>query len=117
MINIGNRLRAERERMGLSQTDFAKLADHSRSVQAGYEQGRVMPGGAYLAAIAAAGVDVLYVLTGQRTPSPDGVVVESEEEKRLLENYRAMDQAAKLNIQAVGDSFAQSSSEIKKDAG
>ena len=31
-----------------------------------------------------------------------------EEEKKLLENYRAMDQAARLNIQAVGDAFAQS---------
>ena len=41
-------------------------------------------------------------------PAPGGIAPQNEEEKKLLENYRAMDQAARLNIQAVGDAFAQS---------
>lgn len=40
MSDIGDRLKEVRERMGLNQTDFAKLANHGRSVQAGYEQGK-----------------------------------------------------------------------------
>ncbi|WP_407300897.1 helix-turn-helix domain-containing protein [Raoultella ornithinolytica] len=108
MTTLGYRLKEERARKGLNQTDFAALAGGSRGAQAAYERDEKIPGGSYLTALAAAGVDVLYVLTGQRTPAPGGVVAETEEEKRLLENYRAMDQAARLNIQAVGDAFAQS---------
>ncbi|WGA02956.1 helix-turn-helix transcriptional regulator [Enterobacter ludwigii] len=116
MTTLGYRLREERSLKGLNQTEFAALAGGSRGAQAAYERDEKIPGGAYLAALAAAGVDILYVLTGQRAPLPDRANVESEEERRLLENYRAMDEAAKLNIQAVGDAFAQSSGSIKKNS-
>jgi len=36
----------------------------------------------------------------------EGMVVESEEEKKLLENYRVLDDAQRLNVQAVSDAFA-----------
>lgn len=113
MTTLGIRLREERTRKGLNQTDFAALAGGSRGAQAAYERDEKIPGGAYLTALAGAGVDILYVLTGQRTPAPNGIVTESEEEKKLLENYRAMDEAARLNIQAVGDAFAQSKPQLK----
>ncbi|HFF8537491.1 TPA: helix-turn-helix domain-containing protein [Raoultella ornithinolytica] len=113
MTTLGYRLKEERARKGLNQTDFAALAGGSRGAQAAYERDEKIPGGSYLAALAAAGVDILYVLTGQRSPTPGVVVAETEEEKRLLENYRAMDQAARLNIQAVGDAFAQSKPSAK----
>ncbi|EEZ6655757.1 helix-turn-helix domain-containing protein [Escherichia coli] len=92
MSDIGDRLKEVRERMGLNQTDFAKLANHGRSVQAGYEQGKNIPGGAYLAALAAAGVDILYVLTGQKTPDIKGI---SDEELELVKIYRAAPLAVK----------------------
>ncbi len=74
--SIGARLRQERERTGLSQTEFAAIADRAgvagatRQSQSLYEKGKRMPDAGYLAAIAVAGVDVLYVLTGQRSNSP-----------------------------------------------
>ncbi|MEN4246318.1 helix-turn-helix domain-containing protein [Serratia marcescens] len=111
MSTIGFRIREERERMGLSQTEFAALADHSRSAQAGYERDEKVPGGNYLSALAKAGCDVLYILTGNRTPISMNEI--SMEELKLIENYRAMDDAARLNIQAVGDSFAQSKPKLK----
>lgn len=113
MTTLGYRLKEERARKGLNQTDFAALAGGSRGAQAAYERDEKIPGGSYLTALAAAGVDILYILTGQRTPQAGSVTVDSEEEKKLLENYRAMDEAARLNIQAVGAAFAQSKSQVK----
>ncbi|HGV3449032.1 TPA: helix-turn-helix domain-containing protein [Raoultella planticola] len=113
MSTFGSRLREERDKLGLNQTDFAKLAEQSRGSQAYYERDERSPDAKYLSALARIGVDILYVLTGQRTPQPDGMVTESEEEKKLIENYRAMDEAARLNIQAVGDAFAQSKPRVK----
>ncbi|EHX0097964.1 hypothetical protein K3R75_002700, partial [Salmonella enterica subsp. enterica serovar Napoli] len=40
-------------------------------------------------------------------------LTENQEEKALLENYRAMDKAAQLNMQAVSAAFAQAN--MKKD--
>ena len=104
--DIGNRLKEERERIGLSQEAFGELGGVKKLAQLKYEKGERAPDTIYLTSLAGVGVDIVYVLTGLRTPKPDGVTPQNEEEKRLLENYRAMDEAARLNIQAVGDAFA-----------
>lgn len=95
--------------MGLSQTDFAKLVGHSRSGQASYERGDNIPGGAYLSALHAIGVDVLYILTGNRTPEK----TYTSDEQALIEKYRAMNEAARLNMQAVSAAFASAKSDKK----
>lgn len=77
-ISIGERLREVRAAMGKSQTEFADIAaaagvpGATRQSQANYEKGRQMPSAAYLAAIADAGADVLYVVTGQRSQTVTG---------------------------------------------
>ena len=111
--DIGNRLKEESERIGLSQEAFGELGGVKKLAQLKYEKGERAPDTTYLAALSVMGVDILYVLTGQRTLQPGGMVVKSEEEKKLIENYRAMDEAARLNIQAVGDAFAQSKPQKK----
>lgn len=68
IVTIGERLRAERERLGLSQEDFAARAGAHRKSQGNYESGVRAPDATYLAAIAAAGADVLYIITGRREP-------------------------------------------------
>lgn len=70
MVSIGARLREERDRLGLNQTDFATLAGQSKKSQVRYEADERSPDGQYLAAIAEAGADVLYVLTGHRVSQP-----------------------------------------------
>ncbi|EKB3330044.1 helix-turn-helix transcriptional regulator [Salmonella enterica subsp. enterica serovar Chandans] len=107
MKQIGDRIREERKKFKLNQTDFAKLLDSSRSAQAIYERGESLPGSAYLIKMSELGIDVQYILTGRHTPTPDGIVTASQEEKALLENYRAMDKAAQLNMQTVSAAFAQ----------
>jgi transcriptional regulator with XRE-family HTH domain len=65
-MEIAHRLRAERERLGMSQAALAALGNVSRRTQANYEAGERQPDAAYLAASAGGGVDVLFVLTGIR---------------------------------------------------
>lgn len=71
MSTIGERLKEERERLGLSQPAFAALGGAGKHSQINYEANRRSPDGEYLSAVAKHGVDVLYVLTGQRTPGHD----------------------------------------------
>lgn len=58
------RLRAERERLGLSQEAFAGLGEVGKSSQWLYEQGRHWPTMEYIEALRSRGVDVGYLATG-----------------------------------------------------
>jgi transcriptional regulator with XRE-family HTH domain len=68
-VGIGERLKAERERLGFNQTELAAKAGASKNSQYNYEKGERSPDASYLAAVAEQGVDVLYVLTGERKPA------------------------------------------------
>lgn len=120
-VSIGARLRQERERIGLSQTEFAAIADKAgvagatRQSQSLYEKGKRMPDAGYLAVVAAAGVDVGYVLTGQRqggatsTPAQEQEAPLTPEERALLDNYRHSPPDAQAALKATSDAFAQRS--------
>ncbi len=72
---IGPRIREERELKGLSKTAFAKLLGIHRNTQGNYESGEREPDAAYLANAAKAGVDIGYVLTGERAGAAHGALV------------------------------------------
>ncbi|MDI3200631.1 helix-turn-helix transcriptional regulator [Serratia ureilytica] len=102
---IGSRLREEREKSGNSQESIASTFGVSTRTWGKYERGETMPDAATLALLNSHfGIDVAYILTGVKTPESKISI----EEQRLVDNYRAMDDSARLNIQAVGDSFAHS---------
>lgn len=63
---VGGRLREERDNAGLSQAELAVVAGVTREQIGRYERGTGTPGGEVLAALAAAHIDVMYVLTGNR---------------------------------------------------
>lgn len=65
-LRIGASLAEERKRLGLSQTEFAAIPGVSRKTLFGYETGERVPDAAALAAWAAIGVDIAYVITGLR---------------------------------------------------
>lgn len=67
MDTFGERLSGERKRLGLSQTEFAKLGGVKRLAQGRYESGERRPDADYLMKISAGGVDLLFVLTGARS--------------------------------------------------
>lgn len=71
-MSIGGRLREERERLGLSQSDFAALAGAKKGAQLKWEKNASSPTAAQLKAFAEAGADVLYVLTGDRSTASPG---------------------------------------------
>lgn len=71
LAEIGNRLREERERLGLNQALFAGKVGVSRMSQVNYESGKRSPDTQYLRAAAEAGFDVAYVITGKRSGHPD----------------------------------------------
>ena len=87
MSSIGVRLREERDRLGMNQSDFASAAGTTRKTQFNYETDQRRPDADYLAALAAIGVDVMYVLTGSRSSHAPAVVL-SAEEKLLLQYFR-----------------------------
>jgi transcriptional regulator with XRE-family HTH domain len=62
---IGDRLRTERERLGLSQGEFADLAAVARTTAFRYETGAHSPSLEFLEAIEAAGADVEFIVSGQ----------------------------------------------------
>lgn len=109
---IAARLREEREKIGESQGSIAEKFGVSTRTWGKYERGETMPDALTLSRLGGElGIDVTYVLTGQKTPHAVDSI--SMEEQKLIENYRAMDEAARLNIQAVGDAFAQSKLKLK----
>lgn len=65
-VSIGLRLKEERERLDLNQTDFAKIGGVGRKSQFNYEENERSPDAEYLAAIAAEGADIQYIVTGIR---------------------------------------------------
>jgi len=73
---VGERLVEERKRLAKTVAGMAEECSVSKQAQINFEKGRQLPGGAYLIAAAALGVDIAYVLTGQpnssvrRTPGP-----------------------------------------------
>ena len=88
--SIGIRLKESRERLGKTQSEFAEIAADfgapgvTRQSQAKYEKGLATPNAAYLAGIAATGVDVLYILTG----------IDANAHKRLATLGQAMELAS-----------------------
>lgn len=106
MSSIGERLRAERDRLGLNQGAFGEIGGVNRNTQANYEKDDRSPDATYLAAVAAAGVDVLYVLTGQRTPQAEQAL--SVREQSVVYNFRVLSEADKAAMQRLSDALAQS---------
>lgn len=71
MDTIGDRLKSERLRLGLTQDAFSRAGGSSKPSQVRYERGERFPDGDYFSRIALIGADLLYILTGERTPEGD----------------------------------------------
>ena len=127
-VCMGVRLKEIREALALSQTEFAQIAGNAgvpgatRQSQAKYEKGLATPSAAYLAAIAAAGADVLYILTGQRSGVAAAAPVAAEPpaaqlSRRALavaQNYEATSEEGKKIIEAAA--FAAAKPAAKRGA-
>ncbi|MFP3515323.1 helix-turn-helix transcriptional regulator [Pseudomonas sp. SIMBA_077] len=104
---IGSRLRKERERLGLSQKIFGEIGGVEANAQGKYENGDRAPKANYLSRVAERGVDVLYVLTGTRTPTLVDNLTQLEE--KVLINYRVLHKDDQEAIDQLTTSLAQMS--------
>lgn len=88
-------------RIGLSQAEFAALGGLGKQAQLNYESDARSPDANYLAALSKVGVDVLYVITGERTqgaPVPD-------DEAELLDGFRQLNDIGRTAVQASINGF------------
>lgn len=97
---FADRLKEERGRTGLTQADLAEIASISREMLGKYERGAAEPGVGVLMDLDRAGVDVLYLVTGRRTPRDRGTL--SEAEAALIARYRSGSPALRGYLQEVG---------------
>ena len=104
MLNFFERLREIRKGMNLTQADFGALAGVTVTAQLNYEKGTRNPDTAYLERLAAHGVDVVYLLTGERIPR--GAAALSEAEAALIARYRSGSPALRGYLQEVGQAPA-----------
>ena len=104
LLDIGARLKEERRRLGMNQADFAALGDAGRASQFNYESGERSPDASYLAAIAEAGADIGYIVTGrhstpnvaqgQETGNPASSALEKIDRQLMERIFNMLEQAA-----------------------
>lgn len=121
VTTIGARIREERNRMALSQEAFGAIPGVTKQAQIKYEKDERHPDTLYLAAIAAAGADVLYILTGVRSGVAAAAPVAAEPAAQLsrralavAQNYEATSEEGKKIIEAAA--FAAAKPAAKRGA-
>ncbi|MCU7842162.1 MAG: helix-turn-helix domain-containing protein [Candidatus Thiodiazotropha sp. (ex Troendleina suluensis)] len=101
MCNIGGRLTSERKRLGCTQAQMAQQGGVSERSQANYESGARSPDLNYCSAIARAGADVQFIITGVRCErqKPDkNTRMLSDEQREILTLWRRVPMRAKSNL-------------------
>ena len=91
---VGERLRSERVRLGVSQAVMADWAGVKKLTQLQYENDKTSPTAAYLLAVGLRGVDVAYVLG---LPSKEETL--TPRARALLRNYQEADKDGQSAIE------------------
>ncbi|VWB93694.1 Cro/Cl family transcriptional regulator [Burkholderia arboris] len=96
-------MRDERLRIGLSQDEFATVGGVARRSQSAYESDERAPDATYLLAVRAIGVDIGYVLTGERLVAGEAATeagTRDADEADVLAMYRQLNDAGKASLHA-----------------
>ena len=104
-------LKEERERLGLTQQEMADASGVRREMLSKYERGVAAPGADIFVALARLGADLIYILTGQRSPSVMPTL--NKKEEALLDNYRNSDEKGKRAVEIAASAFAYADSDKK----
>lgn len=108
-MTIGARLKGERKRLGLTQPTLGAYGGVEKLTQFCYEGGKSFPNADYLAKVAASGVDVLYVVTGERNANMPGMAFLDPKHQTLIARYDAATDENKKIIEGVACLAAQQS--------
>lgn len=99
-MSIAARIKEERERLGYSQPQFGAFVEVSKKTQIRWEQdGGAYPDAGQLAIWGELGLDMLYVLTGERSNASSTPHLPPDEQL-LLEAYRGMAASARKALLA-----------------
>lgn len=96
-MSFFERLKLERKRLKLKQTEFAAATGVTPQSQIQYEKGRMRPSSDYLEKLAALGCDVAYIITGER----GGVHLTEEESEFLLLMRKAAPEVRKTALEVL----------------
>ncbi len=108
-MSIGSRIKEERKRLGMDQIAFGNLGGVQAVAQSNYENDKRNPDAAYLAGVAAAGADVLYIVTGARSVSPKDLEAD-------LERYGMAWETLELALEATGRQMSPAKKRKAADA-
>lgn len=106
MDTIGGRLREERKRLGKTQDELAATGGVGKRALINYEQNERSPDAAFLAALAASGADVLYILTGERSKPVAPQELLNTGDRVLLDNFHAAPEGVQAGIRQALGAFA-----------
>ncbi|PTQ91253.1 helix-turn-helix transcriptional regulator [Agitococcus lubricus] len=106
--NVFSRLKEERERCGVTQAQVADLTEVNIKSVGRWEREIPIPSDK-LAMLSTLGIDVLYVLIGQRSIP----VVLNAKEEALLDNYRNSNEAGKKAVETTASAFANADTDKK----
>lgn len=93
-MTIGIRLREVRQALNMSQTEFGAAGGVLKNAQSSYETDKRSPDANYLAKIAQLGVDVNYLITGQKFSEAELQLLQlikglNAEQQQALERFLA----------------------------
>jgi len=109
-MSTGLRLRDERKRLGLTQRALGALGGVRVQAQLRYEHNERYPDAAYLAALAAHGVDIQYVITGKRSnPVQSDTPTLSSDESQLLATYRQLSDSSQKALMTLCNEISKGS--------
>lgn len=109
---IGARIKEERERLKLTLSEFAEIAGAGKRTLSDWEKGATYPTALQLSALHTIGVDVTYIVIGQRSQAAI-----TPEEQVMLDAYRKLPEENKkhLMVLALTGVDISTNNEKKKD--
>jgi len=110
MNDLGSRLKEARKRMGLSQQEFGAIGGVEANAQGKYESGERIPRSDYLAALKKKGIDVLYILSGEKTPMATESL--NSAERSIITHYRALSEDDQGAISQLATSLSECNAHI-----
>lgn len=90
-------------RVKASQVDFAEACESSRNALMQWERGEATPNAAVLALMVGQGIDVLYVVTGQRASASEDTLAPAE--KDLLSAWRGGSSKGRAALAAMAEAL------------
>lgn len=98
---FGDRIKSERLRLNIQQLAFADACQVSRGALLKWEKNEATPNAQALALMSKLGVDVLYVVTGQRASESEGTLAPAE--RALLQAWRESGDKGRALLSAAAD--------------